>query len=65
MKFIKVILVTYVLKKHRQISLERRENTGNLILIRTWPITDVSDNIVKTPNKERVNISLSDAQAVN
>ena len=31
------ILVTYVLKKHREIGREHRENAGNLILTRTWP----------------------------
>ena len=35
--FIKKIPVTYVLKKHRAIGLEHRENTGNLILTRMWP----------------------------
>ena len=34
--FIEIILVTYVLKKHREISCECRENTGNLIFTRTW-----------------------------
>ena len=32
----KKILITYVLKKHRKIGHEHKENTGNLILTRTW-----------------------------
>ena len=30
------IIVSYVLKKNREISRKCRENTGNLILTRTW-----------------------------
>ena len=35
--FIKIILVTCVLKKCREIDREHREKAGNLILTRMWP----------------------------